>query len=451
MGQWGLVAGAGVVLAALLWCGGSRWPAAPRGRRTARSSVAGWRSCSGVEVVVSVGANLGLLPLAGVPFPLVSYGGTALVVHLAALGVVLGVRRDSARRRLWAAPGRRNPRPRLVRLVAAALSIVLISFGVYGWRMQETRGEALQIAGDDQMTRCFRLPAARGTITDRHDVPVALDAADAGVGVDRVLVVPALLRARPADVDRLAVLVGRPPADLHAQLAATEGTTLSLPVADVPRPVSDAVSAAAIEGVYVVAQPRRAYPQGALLGPVLGFVGVATPEDEQRWPGLPAGEFVGRAGLEQEYDAVLRGIMIRAAPHHLMLEPGPADELPRRQARPALLVLGGCHADEASTGPAARHAGRRDAAGRRRTRLRSRRPDGVRDRPRDVATGSAAGRRLGGGELRVQVRGRPIDEDGEPSTSAGRARSRAGTTKTRSTPTPAFAASRCHRHVAADR
>lgn len=308
VGQWGLVAGAGVVLAALLlvW----RLALASRASRTPHGALVGGGLAVllGVEVVVSVGANLGLLPLAGVPFPLVSYGGTALVVHLAALGVVLGVRRDSARRRLWAAPGRRNPRPRLVRLVAAALSLVLISFGVYGWRMQETRGEALQIAGDDQMTRCFRLPAARGTITDRHDVPVALDAADAGVGVDRVLVVPALLRTRPADVDRLAVLVGRPPADLRAQLAATEGTTLSLPVADVPRPVSDAVSAAAIEGVFVVAQPRRTYPQGALLGPVLGFVGVATPEDEERWPGLPAGEFVGRAGLEQEYDAVLRGI-----------------------------------------------------------------------------------------------------------------------------------------------
>ncbi|RBY81493.1 penicillin-binding protein [Blastococcus sp. TF02-09] len=308
VGQWGLVAGAGVVLAALLlvW----RLALASRASRTPHGALVGGGLAVllGVEVVVSVGANLGLLPLAGVPFPLLSYGGTALVVHLAALGVVLGVRRDGARRRLWAAPGRRNPRPRLVRVVAAALSVLLISFGVYGWRLQENRGEALQIAGDDQMTRCFRLPAPRGAITDRHDVPVALDAADAGTGVDRVLVVPALLRERPADVDRLAVLVGRPPADLHAQLDATEPTTLSLPVADVPRPVAGAVTAAAIEGVFVVAQPRRTYPQGALLGLVLGFVGVATPEDEQRWPGLPAGEYVGRAGLEQQYDAVLRGI-----------------------------------------------------------------------------------------------------------------------------------------------
>ena len=60
--------------------------------------------------------------------------------------------------------------------------------------------------------------------------------------------------------------------------------------------------------MLVVPEPRRYYPHGALLGPVLGFAGVATPEDVERWPGLPTGEVVGRAGLEQQYDAVLRGI-----------------------------------------------------------------------------------------------------------------------------------------------
>ena len=307
VGQWGLVAGAGVVLAAtvLVW----RLALASRASRTPHGALvgAGLAILLGIEVVVSVGANLGLLPLAGVPFPLVSYGGTALVVHLAAIGVVLAVRRDGARRRLWAPPGRRNPRPRLVRLAAVALSVLLVSFGVYGWRMQVTRGEALQITGDEQMTRCFRLPAPRGSISDRHDVPLAQDAAEAGAGVNRVLVVPALLRTRPADVALLAGLTGRPVEELAAQLAAAGETELSLPVAEVPRGAGDAVAAAGISGVHVVPEPRRVYPQGALLGPVMGFVGVATPADEERWPGLPAGEIVGRAGLEQQYDAVLRG------------------------------------------------------------------------------------------------------------------------------------------------
>ncbi|WP_222263056.1 FtsW/RodA/SpoVE family cell cycle protein [Modestobacter marinus] len=308
VGQWGLAAGAGVVLAAivLVW----RLALASRAPRTPHGALVGGGLAIllGTETVVSVGANLGLLPLAGVPFPLLSYGGTALVVHLAAIGVVLAVRRDGAKRRLWALPGQRNPRPRLVRLAALGISVLLVSFGVYGWRLQSTQGEALQVVGQEQMTRCFRLPAPRGTITDRHDVPLAANAADVGTGVDRVLVVPSLLRARPADVDRLAELTGRPREELHAQIGAAEGPVLSLPVAEVPRSISDAVTAAGIAGVFVVPEPRRSHPHGALLGPVLGFVGVATPEDEERWPGLPSGEVVGRAGLERQYDATLRGV-----------------------------------------------------------------------------------------------------------------------------------------------
>ena len=103
-------------------------------------------------------------------------------------------------------------------------------------------------------------------------------------------------------------MVGRPRADLHAQVAAAEDTTLSLPVADVPAPVGERGHRG--RDRRRVRRPGAAprVPQGALLGPVLGFAGVATPEDEERWPGLPAGEVVGRAGLEQQYDAVLRGI-----------------------------------------------------------------------------------------------------------------------------------------------
>jgi cell division protein FtsI/penicillin-binding protein 2/cell division protein FtsW (lipid II flippase) len=308
VGQWGLLAGAGVVLAAvvLVW----RLALASRSSRTAHGALVagGLAVLLGVETVVSVGANLGLLPLAGVPFPLLSYGGTALVVHLAAIGVVLSVRRDGARRRLWARPTLRDPRPRLVRFAALALSVLLVSFGHYGWRLQDTQGEALRIVGDEQMTRCLRLTATRGTITDRHDALLAANAADHGHGVDRVLVVPALLDSRPDDVGRLARLLGRTSGELRAEIAAAEDTALSFPVAEVTGGVGAAVTEAAIPGVFVSPEARRWYPHGTLLGPVLGFVGVATPEDEERWPGLPSGETVGRAGLEQQYDAVLRGI-----------------------------------------------------------------------------------------------------------------------------------------------
>lgn len=45
----------------------------------------------GAQALVNIGAMLGILPITGVPLPLVSYGGTALAVTLTALGVVANV------------------------------------------------------------------------------------------------------------------------------------------------------------------------------------------------------------------------------------------------------------------------------------------------------------------------------------------------------------------------
>ncbi|MCU1664164.1 MAG: hypothetical protein QOI36_3997 [Pseudonocardiales bacterium] len=306
--QYGLVAGGVVIVAAivLVWrlALASRVPRSPHGALVA----GGLAVLLGVEIIVSVGGNLGLLPLAGVPFPLLSYGGTALLVHLAALGVALGVRREGARRRLWSMPGWRYRRPRLMRVTALVSTALLVSFGLYGWNLQTVRGQELAAAGQEQMTRCIRLPAPRGSITDRHGAPLAVSASAAENAVDRVVAVPALLRSRPDDVARLAALIGQPVDAVRTALDNAPATTLSLPLADIPRAVGDAVTAAGITGVLVVPEARRSYPTGSLLGPVIGFAGIATPTDTQRWPDLPPGEIVGRVGLEQQYDSVLRGV-----------------------------------------------------------------------------------------------------------------------------------------------
>jgi len=57
----------------------------------------GYLLCSGVavmicfQVVENIGMNVGLTPIAGIPLPLISYGGSALVANLAALGAVQSV------------------------------------------------------------------------------------------------------------------------------------------------------------------------------------------------------------------------------------------------------------------------------------------------------------------------------------------------------------------------
>ena len=129
-----------------------------------------------------------------------------------------------------------------------------------------------------------------------------------GSGTDQVLAVPALVRSRPDDVAKLASLIGQP-VDACTHSSNAPATTTSPCRWRTSRGAAgDAVTAAGITGCSWSAEPGAATPPGAVLGPVLGFAGIATPTDIQRWPDLPAGEIVGRAGLEQQYDSVLRGV-----------------------------------------------------------------------------------------------------------------------------------------------
>jgi cell division protein FtsW len=58
--------------------------------RLLAAGVTGW---IGLQTIVNLGAVTGLLPITGVPLPLVSFGGTALVVTLAGIGVLASVAR----------------------------------------------------------------------------------------------------------------------------------------------------------------------------------------------------------------------------------------------------------------------------------------------------------------------------------------------------------------------
>ncbi len=299
--EWGLVAGGLVLLAALLlvW----RLVAASLVARTRPAGLvaAGLGTLFGIEAVVSVAGNLGLLPLAGVPFPLLSYGGTAAAAHLAALGMVLGTRRDAGRRRLWAPPSWARRHPRLSRTLAAAIAAQVVLVGTFTWHLQASGGPAWRSYGQAQMTRWVRRPAARGIMTDRHGTPLVTDDPES-----QVLVAPALLARDPGRMTTLARLLGWPLQQLRDRFQGHQ-LDLALSVASVPQSVAGRVQAANLPGVVVVPSLRQRYPYGALLGPLLGFTGIASPEDMAADPSLPLGAVVGKAGLQREYDALLRG------------------------------------------------------------------------------------------------------------------------------------------------
>jgi cell division protein FtsW len=91
--ELGLI-GALAVLAlfAVLLCAGIR--IAVRAPDTfGRLLAAGITSWIGLQTIENLGAVTGLLPITGVPLPLVSFGGTALVVTLAGIGILASIAR----------------------------------------------------------------------------------------------------------------------------------------------------------------------------------------------------------------------------------------------------------------------------------------------------------------------------------------------------------------------
>jgi cell division protein FtsW (lipid II flippase) len=56
-----------------------------------RLLAAGVAALLAVEVLINTGMTVGLLPVTGLPLPLVSYGGSGLVAHALALGLVMNV------------------------------------------------------------------------------------------------------------------------------------------------------------------------------------------------------------------------------------------------------------------------------------------------------------------------------------------------------------------------
>ena len=61
--------------------------------RLMAAGITGW---IGLQTIINLGAVTGLMPITGVPLPLLSFGGTALVVTLASIGVLASIARTSA-------------------------------------------------------------------------------------------------------------------------------------------------------------------------------------------------------------------------------------------------------------------------------------------------------------------------------------------------------------------
>ena len=93
--EWGFIGGL-VLLGLLLGLFARIAETAMRARQMTGALVStGVLAWLGTQTLINIGMAMGVMPVAGLPLPLVSYGGSSTLAAMAGLGLVLSVRRDS--------------------------------------------------------------------------------------------------------------------------------------------------------------------------------------------------------------------------------------------------------------------------------------------------------------------------------------------------------------------
>ncbi len=199
-------------------------------------------------------------------------------------------------------------------VTAFALAVLLLAL----WTLQMGRGAQFQSSLERQSLRRVRVPGLRGRIVDRAGVCLADNAPAFGIALCLEDLRPSGRWRRTADeawalVQRIAAQIGQPPQTDPAAIAEHLATRRALPLVAWPRVDNTALarlaeSPEAWPGVDLVVGAERVYPLGATFSHSLGYVGPSDPGDNEAEPYhyvLPAA--AGRAGLEQQYDALLAG------------------------------------------------------------------------------------------------------------------------------------------------
>jgi penicillin-binding protein 2 len=197
---------------------------------------------------------------------------------------------------------------RRVSLAATLAVVVVLLLGARLWNLQVLRGEEMAALSENNRIRLRREPATRGRVVDRNGVVVI----DSQASFDAVLV-PEDARDLPAVLETLAPFLGQSTAETQTVLDRAAGRPAFQEVT-IKRNLSyDEVAAIEthqleLPGVSLRVTPSRVYPHGSTLAHVVGYVGEVTQEEVERNAHYRPGDVVGKAGLEKQWEADLRGV-----------------------------------------------------------------------------------------------------------------------------------------------
>ena len=200
---------------------------------------------------------------------------------------------------------RRAERAAIARWFFFAIFLVL---AVAFFRTQVIQHERFQLRAEKNRLRIVPLTAPRGVIYDRNGLVIA----DNVPGYAIKLLAPSVDSLR-AVLARFIAVVPLDSAQVSGVLARYRQAPYQ-PVVVLGTGSFETVSRleerrAVLPGLVIQSEPRRYYPDGITVAHLVGYVGEVSERDLEtdRFPGAQLGTVVGRAGLEQEYDAELRG------------------------------------------------------------------------------------------------------------------------------------------------
>jgi penicillin-binding protein 2 len=176
------------------------------------------------------------------------------------------------------------------------------------WRVKWTPSLFFKELDDRSLVNFFVRAPRRGTIYDRHQRPLAIDADLAVIGV-----VPDLVTDVEGVIATLAPALGVPGEDVRAALVNDLPTYYFNPVKTLPygtpadkvQQFRDMVDM----GVVVREEVQRTYPHGSAAAHVLGYMNEVSEEElkDLAAQGFEPGNLIGAAGLEGQYDETLAG------------------------------------------------------------------------------------------------------------------------------------------------
>ena len=196
----------------------------------------------------------------------------------------------------------------LIVLGAVVAGAVLIVLGRVAY-LNMVDGAYYAARAQDNATAAQATPAPRGIIYDAEGDPLVENKAifDAVLNAREFIADPSTQSSTIAEAQNI---LGVSSSTVWSLLEQSEAQDFSTPVVLVENLSQDQlvnVQALGSSTIEVQSDFQRYYPDGPIFSSVVGYVGRVSGSDLASDPKLTADDFVGKMGIEEEYDTVLQG------------------------------------------------------------------------------------------------------------------------------------------------